>query len=173
MGAADSANTKPNVVLILADDLRPDGLAALGNPIVKTPNLDKLVASGFVFRRAYCMGAMTTGVCFPSRTMLLTGMSLFRCMNLTQDGKVGSGGTANEFTFPKAMQAAGYATLHVGKKGLSPLAITNEFEETVDPGEAARVADVAVDFIRHKAGTQPMFLYIAGHEPHDPQYCPE
>lgn len=171
--AADDASAKPNVVILLADDLRPDGLAALGNPIVKTPNVDKLVSSGFVFRRAYVHGAMTSGVCYPSRTMLLTGMSLFRSMAATHDGKTGSGGTTDELTFPRAMQAAGYATLHVGKKGLSPLAITNEFEKTVDPGESARVADVAADLIRRKAGTKPMFLYIAGHEPHDPQYAPE
>lgn len=171
--AADVVKPKPNVVFMLADDLRPDGLASLGNPMVKTPNVDTLVSSGFIFRRAYVQGAMTTGVCYPSRTMLLTGMSMFRAMTVTQDGKIGSGGTPDEFSFPKAMQAVGYATLHVGKKPLSPIGLTNEFEETVDPGESARVADVAVDFIRRKSGTKPMFLYIAGHEPHDPQYAPE
>lgn len=38
---------------------------------------------------------------------------------------------------------------------------------------ASRVADVAVDFIKRQAGKKPMFLYIAGNEPHDPQYAPQ
>jgi arylsulfatase A-like enzyme len=40
----------PNIVFFLADDLRPDGLHSLGNKIVKTPNLDRLVERGFIFR---------------------------------------------------------------------------------------------------------------------------
>lgn len=179
---AATPDQKPNIVILLADDLRPDGLTSLGNPIVKTPNMDKLVSSGFIFRRAYVMGAMTPGVCMPSRTMLLTGMSMFRAVAAAPQPvrsdkgkpvKSPSGNTPDEFTFPRTMQAAGYATLHVGKKPLSPKTITDEFEESVDPGEAKRVADVAVDFIQRKAGTKPMFLYIAGHEPHDPQYAPD
>lgn len=54
-----AGNSSPNVVILLADDLRPDGLDSLGNPIVKTQHVDKLVSSGFIFRRAYVMGAMT------------------------------------------------------------------------------------------------------------------
>lgn len=157
--------SKPNVVILLADDLRPDGLASLGISIVKTPNMDKLVSSGFIFRRAYVMGAMTPGVCMPSRTMLLTGMSVFRAVAAapqplkSEKGKPvksPSGNTPDEFTFPRTMQAAGYATLHVGKKPLSPKTITDEFEETVDTGESSRVADVAVDFIQRKAGTMTL-----------------
>ena len=48
---------RPNVFFILADDLRPDGLHALGNSIVKTPNLDKLIEQGFVFPCAYTQGS--------------------------------------------------------------------------------------------------------------------
>ena len=168
--AADAA--KPNVVILLADDLRPDGLASLGHPVVKTPNVDKLVSSGFIFRRAYTMGSMVGAVCLPSRTMLLTGMSMFRAMKATpRNGNSASGTTPDEFTFPKAMKAAGYATMHTGKNDNSPKAITAEFDETYDPGESMNCADKAIDFIKRNAGTKPMFLYIAPHEPHDPQYA--
>jgi arylsulfatase A-like enzyme len=46
------AEPKPNIVILLADDLRPDGLGSLGHPVVRTPNVDALVSTGFVFRRA-------------------------------------------------------------------------------------------------------------------------
>jgi len=156
---------KPNIVILLADDLRPDGLGGLGHPVVKTPHVDKLISSGFIFRRCYTMGSMIGAVCLPSRTMILTGQSMFRAQNKP------SGASPDEFTFPRAMKEAGYASLHSGKNDNSPKLVTKEFDETYDPGDAAAVADKAVAFIGQHAGKQPLFLYIAGHEPHDPQHA--
>ena len=79
--AAD-APSKPNIVFFLADDLRPDCLGILGHPIVKTPNVDKLVANGFIFRNAYVLGSNSGAVCTPSRTMIQTGQSYLR-QNIT------------------------------------------------------------------------------------------
>ncbi|MGC1275690.1 MAG: sulfatase [Planctomycetaceae bacterium] len=62
------AAEKPNVLFIAVDDMRPD-LGCYGVDFVKTPNLDKLAASGTIFTQAYCQQA----VCSPSRTSLLTG----------------------------------------------------------------------------------------------------
>ena len=53
----------PNIILFLTDQLRRDALGCYGNPICKTPNLDKLAAAGMVFERAYCQGLG----CAPSR----------------------------------------------------------------------------------------------------------
>src|SRR5947208_2315079 len=72
-----AAINKPNVLFILADDFRPDCIAAWGNPRIKTPNLDQLCARGLLFTHAYTMGSMIGAVCTPSRTMILTGRSLF------------------------------------------------------------------------------------------------
>src|SRR5213078_1271708 len=75
---AGAAETKPNILFIFADDQRADTIAALGNPIIKTPNLDRLVKRGVSFDRAYMQGGLQGATCVPSRAMLLTGMPLFR-----------------------------------------------------------------------------------------------
>lgn len=156
-----------NVFVLLADDLRPDGFASLGNSVVSTPNFDSVVKRGCVFRHAYTMGSTVGAVCMPSRTMFLSGRSLFRAENAA------SGADPGTFTFPRAMKEAGYATLHTGKFGNSPKHITEEFDESSDPGHATEVADAVVDFIRRRAADAPFFVYMAGQEPHDPQYAPD
>ena len=62
------AADKPNVLFISIDDLRPS-LGCYGDPIAKTPNIDRLSSTARQFNRAYCMQA----VCGPSRTAVLTG----------------------------------------------------------------------------------------------------
>jgi iduronate 2-sulfatase len=59
---------KKNVLFIAVDDLRPE-LGCYGHPIIKSPNIDALAASGVVFERTYCQQA----VCGPTRASLLTG----------------------------------------------------------------------------------------------------
>src|SRR6266571_509148 len=89
--------TKPNVLFILADDFRPDCIAAMGNAHIKTPNLDSLTERGLAFAHTYTMRSMMGAVCTPSRTMILTGRSLFHAPG--QDYAL----------WPKAMAAGGYA----------------------------------------------------------------
>ncbi len=66
LGAAE--RPKFNVLFVAVDDLRPQ-FGCYGDPLVKSPNLDRLAKEGLVFERAYCQQA----VCSPSRTSLLTG----------------------------------------------------------------------------------------------------
>ena len=67
--AAAAVAVRPNIVLIVADDHGRDALGCYGNPVIKTPNFDRLAARGMVFNRAYCQQA----VCAPSRASMLTG----------------------------------------------------------------------------------------------------
>src|SRR5882762_8596476 len=73
----EPASRRPNVLFLFTDDQRADTIHALGNAAIRTPNLDGLAGSGFVFRNAYCMGSTQPAVCLPSRTMMLSGRSLF------------------------------------------------------------------------------------------------
>ena len=75
--AAERPDKKPNILFILTDDQRWDTIHALGNSEVQTPVLDGLVERGFHFNNAYCQGSMIGAVCLPSRTMILTGRSLW------------------------------------------------------------------------------------------------
>ncbi|MBL6838004.1 MAG: sulfatase [Puniceicoccaceae bacterium] len=64
----NASDTKPNVLFIAVDDLRPE-LGCYGSTIVKSPNIDRLASMGTVFENAYCQQA----VCSPSRVSLLSG----------------------------------------------------------------------------------------------------
>lgn len=66
--SAAEPSDKPNVLFIAVDDLRPQ-VGCYGDPIAKTPNIDRLASQGLLFNRAYCQQAL----CSPSRTSLLTG----------------------------------------------------------------------------------------------------
>ncbi|MCX6924320.1 MAG: sulfatase [Verrucomicrobia bacterium] len=67
--AADSAPpSKPNILFIAVDDLRPE-LGCYGKDYIKSPNIDRLAQAGMVFNRAYCQQA----VCSPTRSSLMTG----------------------------------------------------------------------------------------------------
>ena len=103
-GAVSAASSRPpNILHIHSDDHRADALHALGTEELDTPNLDQLVARGTTFRHCYTMGAMTPAVCLPSRTMMLTGRSLFR---IGPPGKNVPGTTP----LPTVLKTAGYDT---------------------------------------------------------------
>lgn len=158
--AADATTTpKRNVVILLADDLRPDCLGILGHPIVKTPNLDKLLERGFIFRNAYVLGSNSGAVCMPSRTMIQTGQSYLRKDRTTP-------------TLAQTIKAAEYASIRSGKFGNNPVALDKDFDQDLDGGEDAKGnADNITAFIKEHAGKKPLFLYFAPHEPHDPQHA--
>ena len=75
------ADTRPNILRYCTDQQRFDTIGALGNPLVKTPTIDKLVEDGVAFERAYCQSP----ICTPSRASFLTGMYPSRVHN-TRNG---------------------------------------------------------------------------------------
>lgn len=104
--AAEAAR-RPNVLLILCDDLRWDALGCTGSPFIKTPHIDRLAQEGVLFQNAFC----TTSLCSPSRASILSGLyaHTHRVMN-----------NFTEFpedlpSFPRSLQNAGYETAYIGK----------------------------------------------------------
>ena len=151
---------KPNIVFLLVDDLRPDCLGALGHPIVKTPNVDKLVERGFIFRNAYTLGSNVGAVCVPSRTMIATGRSYLRKGHDTP-------------LLAQTVKTAGFASIRSGKSGSNPNELDKAYDQHLDGETAAGDADNIIAFIKEHAGKKPLFLYLAAHEPHDPQHATE
>jgi arylsulfatase A-like enzyme len=105
---------KPNVVLIFTDDLTYKAIGALGNTQVKTPNIDQLYSEGTSFSHAYNMGSWSGAVCTASRSMLISGMSVWRANGHRQKWIAGDS-TALNTTWPKLMEQAGYETYMTGK----------------------------------------------------------
>src|SRR5436305_1298470 len=68
--SAETNRIKPDILLIMPDQMRGDCLSALHHPVVRTPTLDKLAREGTLFRRAYS----TCPSCIPARFSLLTGL---------------------------------------------------------------------------------------------------
>ena len=173
----DPPQRRPNVLLIVSDNQRPDTIAALGNKHIRTPNLDRLVREGFVFNNAYFMGSTTGATCLPSRTMLMTGRTLFRVplRRLSEEAEA-----ANPVTgipvLPRTLKNAGYATLRTGKMGNYPRFAAQEFHKNIvvarSVNGSARHADNAIEFLKAQTPERPFFLYVAFAAPNDPHVGP-
>ena len=110
----DIESEKPNVVLIFADDLSYSAIGALGNDIIKTPNLDKLAAEGTTFTHAYNMGGWNGAVCVASRAMIMSGRFVWRARAFTQSWR-DKDQSAYDKTWARLMEEAGYNTYMTGK----------------------------------------------------------
>lgn len=166
------AQPKPpvNIVFLFTDDQRWDTIHALGNPHIRTPTLDRLVNEGYTFTNAYCMGAMVPAVCLPSRTMVMTGRSLWRIPGPRQ--------RAPELaTIPSTFKQAGYVTFRSGKADNSYTYANSQFdlnllEDDRDAGSSRRHADRAIEFLRSHDRRKPFYLHLAFPHPHDPRTAP-
>lgn len=110
---AQPRSTRPNIVLIVADDLGPGDLGAYGQDRILTPNLDALARSGLVFRQAYSAAP----VCAPSRCALLTGLFAEHC-SVTENARPNVPLSFEEVNLGLLFGAAGYRTAMIGKWGL-------------------------------------------------------
>lgn len=112
-----SADRKPNVIFILADDLGYRELGSYGQQRIKTPNLDRLARQGMRLTQHYCGNA----VCAPSRCVLLTGKHPGHAFVRDNRSTPPEGQwpiPASEVTLAEAFQSAGYVTGAFGKWGL-------------------------------------------------------
>ncbi len=106
---AAQAGQKPNVVVVLVDDLRWDEIGCMGHPFVRTPHIDRIAHEGARFRNAFC----STPLCSPVRACLLTGLYTHNHGILDNINRSQHSHTLR--TFPQVLQKAGYETAYVGK----------------------------------------------------------
>jgi arylsulfatase A-like enzyme len=106
-----SANSRPNVILIVADDLGYGDLGCYGQTRIKTPNLDKLAAEGVRFTDFYSGST----VCAPSRCALMTALHTGHCLIRGND-RVPL--RMEDFTLAELLKRNGYYTGIIGKWGL-------------------------------------------------------
>lgn len=121
-----SAEDRPNIVFLLADDLGYADLGSFGSKIVKSPHLDKLASEGM--RLTHCYSASPN--CSPARTGVLTGRSPYRVgmydfarfkeLHIPKD----------ETTVAEILQSAGYQTMFAGKWHCS-----GDFPNQPNPGD--------------------------------------
>jgi arylsulfatase A-like enzyme len=98
-----------NILIIYSDDQSYNTIAAWGNNVIQTPNLDKLAKGGLSFLQAHVMGGHQGAVCIPSRAMMLTGRYVNR---LPSDGSVIPDSL---ISLPEVLSKRGYTTFHTGK----------------------------------------------------------
>lgn len=125
--ASPTASPRPNIVLILADDLGYGELGCYGQQKIRTPNIDRLSREGMRFTQHYS-GAP---VCAPSRCVLLTGLHTGHAQIRGNKQMAPAGGVPSEvgqqpitndaLTLAEVLQQAGYATGAMGKWGLGPV----------------------------------------------------
>lgn len=164
-GASATQTTATNILLIVADDMGPY-LGCYGDPIAKTPVMDKLAEQGVRFDNAWVPQAS----CSPSRSAIFTGLYPH------QNGQVGLAHlgfsmSGNFPSIPSLLNDAGYYTGIVGKIHVKPMsslpfsyvAENNKF----DKRDVRTYADRVADFLQ-KAGDKPVFLDVSYTDPHRP-----
>ena len=182
---ADSAlapalpSTRPNIIVVVVDDLRWDELGVTGHPFLQTPNIDRLATDGAMFTNAF----HSVPLCSPNRATILTGQ--YPSTHGIIDNVSRARASHGLKTFPQALQRTGYETAFLGKwhMGNDPtprpgfdywVAIPGQGRSTnPELYENGRVGEVegyltdvltdrAISFITRER-SEPFFLYM-GHK---------
>lgn len=156
-----AADSRPNIILFVTDDLSPD-MGCYGNDTIKTPHLDALASDGVRFSHAFC----TTASCSASRSVILTG---------THNHKNGHYGHEHSYhhfssfqktkSLPVRLSASGYRTGRIGKYHVAPESVYH-FDNVLQGNSrnAVEMANRVQPFV--KADEKPFFLYFCTSDPH-------
>ena len=109
---AQTRAARPNILFLLADDMRADAVGYAGNPIIRTPNLDALAHRGVWFSNAY----VSSPICAISRASIFSGQYARRHGIVDFDHDFSPAALAQ--TYPALLHAAGYRTGFIGKFGV-------------------------------------------------------
>jgi arylsulfatase A-like enzyme len=172
-------NKKPNIIFLFTDDQRWDALGAMGNSIIKTPNLDKMANAGVLFKNAY----VTTSICCVSRASVLSGQ--YESRHGINDFVTSFKEEALKKTYPSLLKNEGYKIGFIGKYGVgNPIdqpkemfyfwAGTNkhqpDYEQIDDKGNLIHYTDIVgnnIDsFLNSSNKNNPFCLSVSFKAPH-------
>jgi choline-sulfatase len=185
---ADAAE-RPNFLFILTDDQSPFTLEAYGNTECNAPNIDRLAKEGMTFHDAHHMGSWSGAVCRPSRTMIMTGRSVWRIPGATGNKPANKADKASQAkltaeaaasSMPALFNAAGYDTFRTCKRGntfppaseLFDVLFEKDMREGNDERGSAWHANHALDFLAKRQAekdTDPFLMFLGFSHPHDPR----
>lgn len=175
--APDKNATRPNILLLYADDQRDHTLGCAGHPIVKTPNIDRLAGEGVRFENSF----VSTSTCWVGRACLFTSTYERRHLYRAKPGALDP--ELCETSFFAVLKDAGYRTGHLGKEHVN---IADEsaalmwdvreklfrrpfFKEMEDGStrhETQILGDWGIDFIKEQPKDQPFCLQISFNATH-------
>lgn len=189
-------DSRPNILVIMADDHAKRALSAYGQDLMATPHIDRLADEGVLFRNAF----VTNAICSPSRAVLLTGK--FSHLNgVFNNGQAFDG---QQQSLPGLLRQAGYSTAVVGKWHLKsePVAF-DHWEVLIGQGEyysprfktrdgiveypgayaTDKITDLAIDALAQRDTSKPFLLLYQHKAPHrnwmpplealDPEHIPQ
>jgi arylsulfatase A-like enzyme len=126
-------NGRPNIIFILTDDHASHAISAYGgiyDELAPTPNIDRVANEGMIFNNVFC----TNAICGPSRASILTGK--YSHVNGYYKNEGGGSFNPDQWTFPQALQQAGYTTSLFGKWHLGSEPVGFDFFKYHDnPGQ--------------------------------------
>ena len=179
-----NAARPPNLILIVADDLRHDLLGAAGNRVIQTPHLDRLARDGVRFQNMF----VTTAICAASRASIFTGL-YERTHRYTFRNNPIQAVHWNQ-SYPVLLKQAGYRTGFVGKfgVGVEEGAISQAFDDfapldqppyfkTQAEGTHQHLTDIegdrALAFLESCTDQQPFCLSLSFNAPHAADAAPQ
>ena len=184
--ASSLADSRPNILFIIADDQAPYDLKAYEpDSILETPHIDRLAREGMVIDQAYHMGAWVSGVCTPSRHMIMSGRTLWHTPN--RPGRDNNPYWNNpemvppdlvKNTLAAVFNRAGYDTMRTCKKGNSFEAANAQFTVRRDADKRGGThesgsgwhGDQVMDYLNEREARKdedPFLIYFGFSHPHD------
>jgi arylsulfatase A-like enzyme len=167
---------KPNIIFLLADDLRYNSIGCMGNSIVRTPAIDRLASHGTLFKNAY----VTTSICCISRASMFSGQyaSRHRIVDFTTD----FADSVRANNFPLLLKRNGYYTGFIGKYGVGTKLPESDYDYWKGfPGQGVYfykdaagkpihstdlMADQALEFLSTRDKSKPFCLQVSFKAPH-------
>ena len=153
---ASASDNRPNIVLIIGDDISINDHGVYGHPHIRTPNIDRLAANGLRLNNAY----LTSPQCSPTRCSVITG----RYPHNTGAPELHMELPEGQVMFPELLKEKGYYTAAMGKWHLGTYA-QRAFNQIID-GSRPSGAEHWIQALQERPKDKPFFMWFAAHDAH-------